>query len=47
MDDGDLAPGDDNVDTLDAEVEDDYNNINVLAAYVDVDWALLQLLTNV
>ena len=45
MDDGDLAPGD-NDDTLDdAGVEDGFNSTNELAAYVDVDCALLQLLT--
>ena len=43
MDVGKLAPGDNN-DTLDdAEVEDGFNIFNDLAAYVDVDLALLQL----
>ena len=40
IDDGELAPGDDNVDNLDAGVEDDFNDINELAAYVDVDLSL-------
>ena len=45
MDDGDLAPGD-NDDTLDdAGVEDGFNSTNELAAYVDVDGALLQQLS--
>ena len=44
MDDGELAPGDDNVDNLDAGVEVGFNNFNELAAYVDVDLSLAAIL---
>ena len=43
MDVGKLAPGDNNDNLDDAEVEDGFNIFNDLAAYVDVDLALLQL----